>query len=59
MDHWLNNHKNINNNDLLNSNGTYIFDIFTKDDRLVYIGVMFIIMSVFLYYIEISKSSKV
>ena len=46
-------------NDLLNSNGKDIFDIFSKDDRLVYIGIMFIFISIFLYYIEISKSSKV
>jgi hypothetical protein len=46
-------------NDLLNSNGKDIFDIFSKDDRLVYIGIMFIFISIFLYYVEISKSSKV
>lgn len=46
-------------NDLLNSDGNDIFDIFTRDDRLVYIGIMFIFISIFLYYVEISKSSKV
>lgn len=32
-----------------------ILSIFNKDDRLVYIGVMFIILSICLYYVEITR----
>ncbi len=35
-----------------------LLEVFTKDDRLIYIGVLFIMISIFLYYIEISKSSS-
>lgn len=33
-----------------------LLDVFTKDDRLIYIGVMLILISIFLYYIDISRS---
>ncbi len=33
-------------------------EIFTKDDRLIYIGVMLILISVFMYYVDITKAVK-
>lgn len=46
-------------NDLMDANttkGVDIVSVFTKDDRLVYIGVMLVLLSVFLYYVEITRS---
>jgi len=43
-------------NEILNSGGKNIIDTLTKDDRLIYIGVMLIIISIILYYVEISRS---
>lgn len=45
--------KDLVNGDMKNVN---LMDIFTKDDRLIYIGAMLVLISVFLYYIEITKS---
>lgn len=37
-------------------NHKHIMDIVTKDDRLIYIGAMMILLSIFLYYVEITRS---
>lgn len=34
---------------------TNIIDIFTKEDRMIYIGILLIVISLFLFYIKISK----
>jgi hypothetical protein len=41
-------------NDIMNNKN--IIETISKDDRLVYIGITSIFISVFLYYVEISKS---
>jgi hypothetical protein len=43
-------------NEIINKNGSNIIEILIKDDRLIYIGVMFIFISIILYYVEISRS---
>lgn len=40
----------------IDSSKMNLFEIFTKDDRLIYIGVMLILLSIFLYYIDISRA---
>lgn len=40
--------------DIVVGNNFNILHVLNKDDRLVYIGVMLIFVSVFMYYIEIS-----
>jgi len=40
---------------ITNKIGIDIFHILTKKDRLIYVGIMMIIISIFLYYIVISR----
>ena len=40
---------------ITNKIGIDIFHILTKKDRLIYVGIMMIIISIFLYYVVISK----
>lgn len=44
-------------NEIIDNNKSQsILNILMKDDRLVYIGIMLIIISIFLYYVEITRS---
>lgn len=43
-------------NDFINMDkNTNIINIFTKNDRMIYIGILIIVISLFLFYIKISK----
>ena len=49
-------------NELMDANNTKRVDflsVFTKDDRLVYIGVFLVLLSVFLFYVEITRNGNV
>jgi len=42
-------------NEIMNNNGKNIIETVTKDDRLIFIGIMCILISVSLYYVQITK----